>query len=169
MELWDIYDKDGAATGRSIRRGEPLAPGDYHLAVTVTVVNSKGQVLLTRRSGEKELCPGMWECPGGSVLAGETSREGAARELWEETGIKASPGELVYLARRTGPDWHMDDYGLRRDIDLESLRLQAGETDGARWMALAEWEQKARGEELFNTGFTEELYEGVHRLAEGGA
>ena len=168
MELWDIYDKDGAATGRTHPRGEPLAQGDYHLIVSVTVVNRRGEVFLTRRSAQKALCPGMWECPGGGVLAGEASREGAARELWEETGIQASPGELVYLARRVGPDWYSDDYGLVRDVDLGSLRLQPGETDGAQWMALDVWEQKARAEELFNTGFTEELYAGVHKLAAGG-
>ncbi len=120
MELWDIYDSDGALTGRTHPRGQPLAPGDYHLAVTVTVVDSRGRVLLTRRSREKTLCPGVWECPGGGVLAGETSREGAARELLEETGIAAAPEELVYLARRKGPDWYMDDYGLRRDLKAES-------------------------------------------------
>lgn len=166
MELWDIYDSDGALTGRTHPRGQPLAPGDYHLAVTVTVVDSQGRVLLTRRSREKSLCPGVWECPGGGVLAGEASREGAARELLEETGIVAAPEELVYLARRKGPDWYMDDYGLRRDLEAESLTLQSGETDAAQWMPLDQWEQKARAGELFATGYTERFYAGVHRLTE---
>ena len=169
MELWDIYDSDGALTGRTHPRGQPLAPGDYHLAVTVTVVDSRGRVLLTRRSREKTLCPGVWECPGGGVLAGETSREGAARELLEETGIAAAPEELVYLARRKGPDWYMDDYGLRRDLKAESLTLQSGETDAAQWMPLDQWEQKARAGELFATGYTERFYAGVHRLTEAPA
>ena len=32
----------------------------------------------------------MWECSGGSILAGETSLEGIIRELKEELGIKFS-------------------------------------------------------------------------------
>lgn len=166
MELWDIYDRDGALTGRTHSRGNPLAQGDYHLIVSVTVVNSRGEVFLTQRSAQKKLCPGLWECPGGGALAGETSREGAARELWEETGIQASPEELVYLARRVGPDWYSDDYGLRRDFPMESVVFQPGETEAARWMPLAEWEQKARAGELFATGYTEAYYAAVHRLAE---
>lgn len=166
MELWDIYDADGVRTGRTHPRGEPLAQGDYHLIVSVTVVNSRGEVFLTRRSAQKELCPGEWECPGGGVLAGEISREGAVRELLEETGIAASPEELVYLARRVGPDWYSDDYGLRRDFSIDSVRFQPGETDAARWMPLAEWEQKARAGELFAIGYTERFYAGVHRLTE---
>lgn len=166
MELWDIYDADGARTGRTHPRGEPLAQGDYHLIVSVTVVNSRGEVFLTRRSAQKELCPGVWECPGGGVLAGEISREGAVRELLEETGIAASPEELVYLARRVGPDWYSDDYGLRRDFSIDSVRFQPGETEAARWMPLAEWEQKARAGELFAIGYTEKFYAAVHRLTE---
>lgn len=165
MELWDVYDREGNRTGRTHPRGTPLAPGDYHLAVTVTVVNSRGEVLLTRRSLEKTLMPGVWECPGGGVLAGETSREGAARELLEETGIQALPEELVFLARRTGPDWYMDDYGLRRDLAVEELALQPGETDAAQWMPLDQWEQEARAGKLFATGYTEALYTGVRGLA----
>lgn len=165
MELWDVYDREGNRTGRTHPRGRPLAPGDYHLAVTVTVVNSRGEVLLTRRSLEKTLMPGVWECPGGSVLAGETSREGAARELLEETGIQALPEELVFLARRTGPDWYMDDYGLRRDLAVEELALQPGETDAAQWMPLDQWEQEARAGKLFATDYTEALYTGVRGLA----
>ena len=169
MEIWDVYDKDGALTGRSTCRGEALAPGDFHLAVTVTVVNSKGELLLTQRSGKKTLCPGKWECPGGGVLAGETSRQGAVRELFEETGIRALPEELVYLARRQGPDWYMDDYGLRRDRDLEELTLQPEETDRAQWMPIPQWEQKARAGELFAIGYGEEYYAAVYSLAEAPA
>lgn len=169
MELWDVYDAYGGHTGRTHRRGEPLAPGDFHLAVSVTVVNGRGEVLLTRRSPEKPLMPGAWECPGGGVLAGETGPQAAARELLEETGIGAAPEELVYLARRRGPDWFLDDYGLRRDVEPEDLILQPGETDAAQWMPLALWEQRARAGELFATGYTEEYYAAVHRLAQGPA
>ena len=90
-ELWDIYDGNGNLTGRAQERGDLQTPGDYHLAVTVTVVNSKKEVLCTLRSMEKSVYPGVWENPGGGVLSGETSLEAAVRELLEETGISGPP------------------------------------------------------------------------------
>ena len=74
--------------------GPAPGPGEYHMAVIVVIVNSRGEVLLTRRAKEKDLCPGWWENTGGSVLAGETSLEAILRELREETGIRARPEEL---------------------------------------------------------------------------
>ena len=60
MELWDLYDKDRTPLHRTHPRGTPLPEGAYHVAVIVVVVNSKGQVLLTRRAPEKDACPGWW-------------------------------------------------------------------------------------------------------------
>ena len=44
--------------------------------------------------------------PAGRVKAGETIRDGAIRELHEETGLNVSPDdlELVILAQRHSPD-----------------------------------------------------------------
>ena len=135
MELWDIYDSDGALTGRTHPRGQPLAPGDYHLAVTVTVVDSRGRVLLTRRSREKTLCPRVWECPGGGVLAGETSREGAARELLEETGLVAEPGdaEFLHVAHRIKESTYYDFYFEIRTWTGEPSIREPEKCSGMAW------------------------------------
>lgn len=150
MELWDIYDKDGKKTGRVQMRGSPQNPGDYHLAVVVAVVNNRGEILCTRRSPEKDLCPGMWENPGGGVQAGEDSLTGAIRELREETGLRAAPEELKFLYRDKRPDFFMDVYGLHRDIPLESLVLQPEETCDAAWVPYDTWEKRARVAEILS-------------------
>ncbi len=129
-ELWDIYDGNGNLTGRTQERGDLQTPGDYHLAVTITVVNSKKEVLCTLRSMEKSVYPGVWENPGGGVLSGETSLEAAVRELLEETGISARPQEMVFLARRKAEDFFMDVYGLKRDVSVDELTLQPHEEIG---------------------------------------
>ena len=144
MELWDLYDEHRAPLGRTHQRGLPLAPGEYHLAVIVVIVNSRGEVLLTRRSPEKAVCPGWWENTGGAVQAGETSLQAILRELREETGLTPQPQELTLLLQedcREGT--HFDIYALTWEGEPEDIRLQAGETDAARWMPLAEWEQAA--------------------------
>ena len=144
MEFWDLYDKNRAPLGRTHRRGEPLAPGEYHLAVIVVLLNHRGEVLLTRRAKEKALCPGWWENTGGAVQAGETSRQAILRELEEETGLAPRPEELTLLLQEDCRDGtHFDIYALTWEGEPEDIRLQAGETDAARWMPLAEWEQAA--------------------------
>lgn len=147
MELWDIYDKDGNLTGRTAPRmeyGAPMPEGDYHLAVTVVIVNSKEEMFCTHRSPEKPIFPGMWENTGGSVLAGETSLQGAIRELEEETGLAAEPEELTFLYRIKRADFFMDVYGLQRDFPIDVVVFQPGETDDGKWFPYEEWERLAR-------------------------
>lgn len=63
--------------------------GKYHIVVTEIIMNSKNEILITKRAKYKKFGL-MWECNGGSILAGETSLEGIIRELKEELGIEFS-------------------------------------------------------------------------------
>lgn len=138
-ELWDLYDRDRKPLGRTHPRGEPLPAGAYHLAVTVAVFDSRGEILLTRRSPQKEKHPGCWEIPGGCAQAGEGSLAAACRELREETGIQAAPEELTLLTQELHPTAHLDIYAVTKDAPAGGLHLQPGETDAAQWLPLEEW------------------------------
>ena len=132
MEFNDIYDKDRNRTGRIHRRGTPWRKGEYGLVVCVWVYDGKGKVLLTRRAPEKSFA-GTWENSGGAAKAGEDSLQAITRELSEETGIHASPEEFELLCSSRDRNCHYDFYCLRRDVPIEQIVLQPGETDGARW------------------------------------
>ena len=58
---------------------------------------SEGQILLVKRSETAGKYPNFWSVPMGGVEKGETFREGAARELQEETMLDINPKDLVYL------------------------------------------------------------------------
>lgn len=110
MELWDVYDKDRNKVGRTHLRGNTLENGDYHLVVHVWIVNSDGLILVSQRHPSKPF-GNLWECVGGSVLAGESSLEGALREVNEEIGISLSPvsGRILRTERR---EYHKDFYDI---------------------------------------------------------
>lgn len=78
-ELWDIYDENKNKTGKTaIRDVTILQKGEYHIVVTGIILNSKNEILISKRAMNKKF-GGMWECNGGSILAGETSKEGIKR------------------------------------------------------------------------------------------
>ncbi len=59
----------------------------------VVVYNNK--VLLVKRKYDP--CRNCWAIPGGHLEYGETIREAAVRELFEETSIKARPVGIVWV------------------------------------------------------------------------
>ncbi|NEU58524.1 NUDIX hydrolase [Halorussus sp. MSC15.2] len=60
----------------------------------VAVVGAEG-VLLTERAVEPGI--GEWTVSGGHLELAESPREGAARELREETGVRVAPEDLTLL------------------------------------------------------------------------
>ncbi len=135
MEWNDVYDENRKLTGRVHCRGTPWNKGEFCLVVCVWVYDGHGNVLLTRRAPEKSY-PGTWENSGGAVQAGETSRRAIARELFEETGIRASEEEFELLDTGRDQNAFFDFYCLRRETPLSQIRLLPGETDGVQWVCL---------------------------------
>lgn len=133
MEYNDIYDKERKLTGRVHRRGQPWKSGEYGLVVCVWVYDDRGRLLLTRRAPGKSF-PGTWENSGGAVKAGETSIQAICRELFEETGIRASEEEFRLIDNGRDRNTHYDFYCIRKNVPLKEIRLQPGETDDAMWV-----------------------------------
>ena len=138
MEYWDLYDAGRNPLFRSHLRGTTCQPGEFHVVVSIWTVDSCGNILLTLRDSVKESYPNHWENTGGSAQAGETSLQAAVRELAEETGILATEAELRLIGTERTKDSFVDHYFLRRDVALNEIRLQQGETADAKWVTLSE-------------------------------
>lgn len=141
MEIWDLFDENREPLGRFHNRCDAMVIGEYHIVVDVWTVNSKREILLTLRHPDKEMFPNLWENTGGSILAGETSRQGAVRELLEETGISSTENELVFLGSLQEETAFIDSYIVKKDIEIEDLIMQDGETVDAQWVSLSKLDE----------------------------
>ena len=167
MEYWDICDAFGRPTGRTLPKGSPFQPGEYHLAAEVWVVNPAGEILIQQRSEQCEILPGVWGLTTGRMVAGETARQGAVRELAEELGISARPEELLPLLHATRTDLVWEVFLLRRDIPLEGLTLQKEEVAQARWVTSREFCRMAEAGDLYRYPELYQVLEKVQRLCQG--
>ena len=139
IEIWELVDKNKNKTNTLHKRGDErnIPKGMYHLVVETWVKNRKGQILLTQRHANKNYGL-MWECSGGSVIAGEDSVEAAARELFEETGICANVEKMKYLGETIKDNYIVDTYLYVLGEETPNLFLQAEEVVDATWVTMSE-------------------------------
>ncbi|WP_214466547.1 NUDIX hydrolase [Microbacterium flavescens] len=136
-ELWDLTDASGAPTGATFRRGGLDFPeGLFHIVASVCVMRGDGLVLMTRRAAVKDW-PLYWEFPAGSALAGESSAEGAVRELEEEAGVRVGVDELELVGRVVERQALFDLYFARVSGD-PVLQLDPEEVCESAWVPFAE-------------------------------
>ena len=141
MERWDLYTADRKPTGETHIRGEELPENRYHLVVHVWVRNSRGEYLISQRAADRPTFPLFWESIGGSVLQGETSLQGALREVKEEVGLDLSPdcGELVFSQVRDRIDGRkfgdiLDVWLFTYDGEVDLSHATTKEVAQTRWM-----------------------------------
>lgn len=95
-EILEIVDTDGNIIGTAPRSEIHGNPSLLHKVVHVLVFNDKGELLLQKRSMNKDVAPGKWDTSvGGHVPNGEDLITAAKREMEEELGIV--PIDLKFL------------------------------------------------------------------------
>lgn len=150
-ELWDIYDKNRNKTGKTAIRGvDKLKEGEYHIVVTAVILNSKNEILLTQRA-EFKTYPLMWECNGGSILAGETSLQGVIREVKEEVGVEFKEEDAVFLKsleRSCVPPDFKDVWIFRKDVKDEEITLPDEEAFNFKWVSIDEFDEMLKNGEI---------------------
>ncbi|MGD9910247.1 MAG: NUDIX domain-containing protein [Candidatus Izemoplasmatales bacterium] len=133
-EKWELYDKDRQRTGVVINRGEEVPKGYFHTVVHICIFNQQGQMLIQQRQPFKESWSNLWDVTvGGSAVMGDTSRQAAEREVFEELGLK------IDLSNQTPTftfrfSFGFDDvYVITEDVDIHSLHLQYEEVKQVAW------------------------------------
>lgn len=153
VEIWDILDKNGRRTGKTVIRGKRgLGKGEYHLVVHIWIVNDRGEFLIQKRSDKRPLMPGEWAATGGSAFSSESSRHAAARELNEEMGIRLGRKDLKLVKRMLRKFSLTDIWAARCNVDVDNLNLQTEEVAKAKWVSADELKTMIRNGEFHNYG-----------------
>lgn len=122
------------------------------IAKTV-VINADGCVLLLRRSQTDTRRPGDWDYPGGTAELHEDFADTAARETFEEAGIKLAKEDLTlqYVTNEVYPDVNLVRLLFVAHTDTTEVQLSY-EHDYFEWMkpeaAAAVFKHPAWGEGL---------------------
>jgi 8-oxo-dGTP diphosphatase len=96
-------------------------------------IREDGRMLLLQRP------TGTWEPPAGRLQPGECFEEGAVRELYEETGILASPQRIIATWVGEAPSGRrLASVTYAGRPDGEGVRLSEEHLDH-RWVTLDEW------------------------------
>ena len=134
MELLDLYDVNRKPLGITMERGGVQPKGTFRLVVHVCIFSADGKMLCQRRVSGKRVFPNMWDIScGGCVDSGETSLQGAVREVKEELGLTLPADILPSLTVHF--NYGFDDvYCITADVDERSLDLQAEEVAEVRWL-----------------------------------
>ena len=114
LELLDLVDENGVPTGEVKERELVHRDGDRHRTSHVWLFrrwNGQWQVLLQKRSGQKDSHPGCFDISSaGHIPAGVDWVPSALRELEEELGLRMQ-AEQLHLAGVRRFDWKGSFYG----------------------------------------------------------
>lgn len=152
-ELIDIVDDNDNIIGKD-KRKVVHDSGKCHRGIIVLIYTSRSGVILQKRGAHKEMAPGRYSFSvGGHVESGDSYIETAIRELKEESGIEATPENLVKLGKAhvvdTDPEtkfthniFHMW-YAYHFDGAADKLVVEKDEADGFREFPLDDILMKA--------------------------
>jgi 16S rRNA (adenine1518-N6/adenine1519-N6)-dimethyltransferase len=135
-EIFDVVDENDRVIGQA-PRSAVHAQKLRHRAVHIFVFNSRGELLLQKRSARKDEYPLCYtSSASGHLSAGETYEMAAPRELEEELGLT---GNLERLAKfPAGPETSQEHTVLYRTTSDQAPRIDPEEIDAVTFHPPAE-------------------------------
>jgi 8-oxo-dGTP pyrophosphatase MutT (NUDIX family) len=102
---------------------------DQHLterrAARVIVVDAANRVLLMHAVDPSRPDEPYWMTPGGGLNPGEDAATAAARELYEETGLRIEPERLGKAVRQEIVDFPYEGAWYHQQQDLFAVRVES--------------------------------------------
>jgi 8-oxo-dGTP pyrophosphatase MutT (NUDIX family) len=152
MELVDVYNNKHEKLNYEKDRKE-LGSGEYRLSCFIWVINDNEEILLQQRLANAKKMPNMWGTTAGGARLGETSLDGAIRELSEELGINVTKEELEFIGSNKRINDYVEVWLCKKNVDLKELKLEPTEVQNAKWFSVKEFEEMLNNGTGINSGF----------------
>ncbi len=115
--------------------------GDINRASGLWIENSKGEVLIIKRSDKVTFAPTTYSVLTGTVDEGETYESNVVKEAAEELGVIISEQDLlraekILYSNKDNPHknrYFVQWYKIVKDIDVDTLTLDPAEVAGVKW------------------------------------
>jgi isopentenyl-diphosphate Delta-isomerase len=132
MKIQIVNDKDEII---GIKDRGNILDRDIYRVSALWITNSKGQILLAKRSLNKKNDPGLWgPAVAGTVEEYESYEANIIKEAREEIGVGSYTFNLGPKMRVTSPHNHFTQwFTLVIDKPLESFNIQKEEVDKIQW------------------------------------
>lgn len=173
-----IVDEDDQIIGQDSRENIHTK-GFLHREVGVWIYNDKAELLLQRRSPDKDIAPNKLDTSaGGHVGIRESYEEAAIKELKEETNITANLEELFFITKNKRFSGSQPNSLLNRTIrklfayhfrqDIDKLKIEEGKISGFEWWSMEKLNQLTDEEKKQFTSFVlldyPEVYTAIKKL-----
>lgn len=155
-EYIEIINENGEIIGLAPRSEVHGNPHLMHRVVHVLVFNEKGEILLQKRSMNKDVAPGKWDTSvGGHVNPGEDLIDSALREMEEELGIRKDDIVYLYSYVHTNPyeTEHVTTFGVVYD---GGVSFNKEEIEEVRFWSIDEI-KKSLGKGILSDNFEQEI------------
>lgn len=133
MDKIDLFDEDRRSTGKVIYGKNYIPDGMFYITSHIWIQNNNGKYLIQQRSDSVNKLKNMWGTTSGTVIWGETSRQGAKRECFEELGVIIAEEKLCLLLTYKSDKHFVDVWRVKDDIPLDSITLQQSEVASVKY------------------------------------
>ena len=156
MELVDIYNERHEKMNYTKGRKE-LLDNEYRLSCFIWIINDKDEILLQQRLATAKKMPNMWGTTAGGAQAGDTSLQGAMRELKEELGITVNEKEMTFIGSYKRINDFVEVWLCNKNINTNELVLQQDEVQDTKWVSIEEFKNMVDNGTGIKSGF--EIFE----------
>lgn len=157
-ELIDLVDANGNTVATGISRDDSAEYEGAHMQIVIAIIrNAAGDILVHKRSMQKQVNPGDIDHVCGGIYSGETPESAVEREAREEGGVSIANAKIIQAGVNEYNRYRYLITAEANDVPDPTF-LDPTEVEWAAFYSLEELEHKRdSGEFTFVDGFFEDI------------